>query len=84
MSTHREEFSMTPYFQIMEDDDVAANHLSILRSNGKWRNIGLLSIHFFETKQSLTAKEELIISAARRDISLLLVGDIKGYPNNQL
>ena len=84
MSTHREEFSMTPYFQIMEDDDVAANHLSILRSNGKWRNIGLLSIHFFEPKKSLTAKEELIVSAARRDISLLLVGDTKGYPENQL
>jgi len=84
MSTHREEFSMTPYFQIMEDDDVAANHLSILRSNGRWRNIGLLSIHFFETKKSLTAKEELIVSAARRDISLLLVGDTKGYPENQL
>ena len=84
MCRDRDVFGMTPYFQILEDDDVYANHLSILRSNGKWRNIGVLSIHWFETKQSLTAKEELIISAARRDISLLLVGDIKGYPNNQL
>ena len=84
MSTHREEFSMTPYFQIMEDDDVAANHLSILRSNGKWRNIGVLSIHWFEPKKTLTAKETMRVQDAQTHISLLLVGDTKGYPANQI
>ena len=81
----REAFGSTPYFQIMEDDDVASNHLSILRSNGQWRNIGVLSIHFFSTsKKELSAREKMIISKARRDIALLLVGDTKGYPRNHI
>tara|TARA_R110002167_G_scaffold315210_1_gene520770 strand:- start:351 stop:1046 length:696 start_codon:yes stop_codon:yes gene_type:complete len=80
----RDVFGMTPYFQILEDDDVYANHLSILRSNGKWRNIGVLSIHWFESKKSLTAKEAMRIQDAQTHMSLLLVGDTKGYPANQI
>ncbi len=81
----RDEYGMTAYFQILEDDDVASNHLSILRSNGQWRNIGVLSIHFFsELKTELSAKEQMIVSKARRDIALLLVGDTKGYPRNHI
>ena len=56
MSRDRKDFGMTPYFQILEDDDVYANHLSILRSNGKWRNIGVLSIHWFEPKKDIDSK----------------------------
>jgi len=81
----RDMYGMTAYFQILEDDDVASNHLSILRSNGRWRNIGVLSIHFFsELKKELSAKEQMILSKARRDIALLLVGDTKGYPRNHI
>lgn len=81
----RDVYGMTAYFQILEDDDVASNHLSILRSNGQWRNIGVLSIHFFsELKKELSAKEQMILSKARRDIALLLVGDTKGYPRNHI
>ena len=50
MCRDRDVFGMTPYFQILEDDDVYANHLSILRSNGKWRNIGVQSKLYLQEK----------------------------------
>lgn len=81
----KDKYCFTPYFQLLQEDGVEANHLSILRSNGQWRNIGLLSIHFIKSKkETLTEKEMMIIAKARRDISLLLVGDIKGYPKNHI
>ncbi len=78
----RETYCFTPYFQILDDDGVSANHLSILRSNGRYRNIGVLSIHFFNKRGNLSPKEMMIISKARRDIALMLIGDINGYPKN--
>lgn len=85
MEEDKDVLGFTPYFQILREEGVAANHLSILRSGGEWRNIGMLSIHFIKDKKhSLTEKEKMIITKARRDISLLLVGDTKGYPKNHI
>lgn len=82
----KEEYGFTPYFQLLQEDGVEANHLAILRSGReKWRNVGLISIHFIKSKKdALTDKERMILAKARRDIQMLLVGDIKGYPKNHL
>ena len=82
----KEQFGFTPYFQLLQEDGVEANHLAILRSGReKYRNIGLLSIHFIKRKKNtLTGKEKMILAKARRDIQMLLVGDTKGYPKNHL
>ena len=79
-------YGFTPYFQLLQEDGVEANHLAILRSGReKYRNIGLLSIHFIKRKKkSLNDKERMILAKARRDIQMLLVGDVKGYPKNHL
>ena len=86
MKEDKEEYGFTPYFQLLQEDGVEANHLAILRSGKeKYRNIGLLSIHFIKRKKkSLSDKERMIFAKARRDIQMLLVGDIKGYPKNHL
>jgi hypothetical protein len=44
----------------------------------------VLSIHWFEPKKTLTAKETMRVQDAQTHISLLLVGDTKGYPANQI
>ena len=86
MKEDKEEYGFTPYFQLLQEDGVEANHLAILRSGKeKYRNIGLISIHFIKRKKkSLTDKERMILAKARRDIQMLLVGDVKGYPKNHL
>jgi len=82
----KEQFGFTPYFQLLQEDGVEANHLAILRSGKEqYRNIGLLSIHFIKRKKkSLTEKEQMLLAKARRDIQMLLVGDVKGYPKNHI
>jgi len=82
----KEQYGFTPYFQLLQEDGVEANHLAILRSGKeKYRNIGLLSIHFIKRKKkSLTEKEQMLLAKARRDIQMLLVGDVKGYPKNHI
>ncbi len=82
----KEQYGFTPYFQLLQEDGVEANHLAILRSGKEqYRNIGLLSIHFIKRKKkSLTEKERMLLAKARRDIQMLLVGDVKGYPKNHI
>ena len=86
MKEDKEQYGFTPYFQLLQEDGVEANHLAILRSGQeKYRNIGLLSIHFIKRKKkSLNDKERMILAKARRDIQMLLVGDVKGYPKNHI
>ncbi len=86
MREDKEQYGFTPYFQLLQEDGVEANHLAILRSgNEQYRNIGLLSIHFIKRKKkSLTDKEKMLLAKARRDIQMLLVGDVKGYPKNHI
>lgn len=86
MREDKEQYGFTPYFQLLQEDGVEANHLAILRSGQeKYRNIGLLSLHFIKRKKkSLTEKERMILAKARRDIQMLLVGDVKGYPKNHI
>lgn len=82
----KELYGFTPYFQLLQEDGVEANHLAILRSGQeKYRNIGLLSVHFIKRKKkSLNDKERMLLAKARRDIQMLLVGDVKGYPKNHI
>lgn len=86
MREDKEQYGFTPYFQLLQEDGVEANHLAILRSGQEqYRNIGLLSIHFIKRKKkSLTEKEQMLLAKARRDIQMLLVGDVKGYPKNHI
>jgi len=86
MREDKEQYGFTPYFQLLQEDGVEANHLAILRSgNEQYRNIGLLSIHFIKRKKkSLNDKEKMLLAKARRDIQMLLVGDVKGYPKNHI
>ena len=86
MKEDKEQYGFTPYFQLLQEDGVEANHLAILRSGKeRYRNIGLLSIHFIKRKKkSLTEKEQMLLAKARRDIQMLLVGDVKGYPKNHI
>ena len=86
MREDKEQYGFTPYFQLLQEDGVEANHLAILRSgNEQYRNIGLLSVHFIKRKKkSLTEKEQMLLAKARRDIQMLLVGDVKGYPKNHI
>jgi len=86
MKEDKEQYGFTPYFQLLQEDGVEANHLSILRSgNEQYRNIGLLSIHFIKRKKkSLNERERMLLAKARRDIQMLLVGDVKGYPKNHI
>ncbi len=86
MKEDKKKYEFTPYFQLLEEDGVEANHLRILRSGrDTYRNIGLLSIHFIKRKKrSINQKEIMLIDKAVRDIQLLLVDDLKGYPHNNI
>lgn len=80
----RDKYKHTPYFHILEEDGVEANHLRIIRSGREtYRNIGLLSIHFIKRKKKgLTVREIRLIDDAVNAIQLLLVNDDKGYPEH--
>lgn len=86
MKGDKEKYKHTTYFQILEEDGVEANHLRIIRSGREtYRNIGLLSIHFIKRKKKgLSEREIRLIDEAVRDIQLLLVKDLKGYPKHQI
>ena len=86
MKEDKKKYEYTPYFQLLEEDGVEANHLRILRSGrDTYRNIGLLSIHFIKRKKrSINQKEIMLIDKAVRDIQLLLVDDLKGYPHKNI
>ena len=86
MKEDKKQYEFTPYFRLLEEDGVEANHLRILRSGrDTYRNIGLLSIHFIKRKKrSINQKEIMLIDKAVRDIQLLLVDDLKGYPHNNI
>ncbi len=84
MDKDKDKYKHTPYYQILEDDGVEANHLRIIRSGREtYRNIGLLSIHFIKRKKKgLTVREIRLIDNAVNAIQLLLVNDNKGYPEH--
>jgi hypothetical protein len=86
MKGDKEKYKHTIYFQILEEDGVEANHLRIIRSGREtYRNIGLLSIHFIKRKKKgLSEREIRLIDESVRDIQLLLVQDLKGYPKHQI
>jgi len=86
MKEDKKKYEFTPYFQLLEEDGVEANHLRILRSGrDTYRNIGLLSIHFIKRKKRvINQKEIMLIDKAVRDIQLLLVDDLKGYPHKNI
>ncbi len=86
MKEDKKKYEFTPYFQLLEEDGVEANHLRILRSGrDTYRNIGLLSIHFIKRKKrTINQKEIMLIDKAVRDIQLLLVDDLKGYPHKNI
>jgi hypothetical protein len=86
MKEDKEKYKHTIYFQILEEDGVEANHLRIIRSGREtYRNIGLLSIHFIKRKKKgLSEREIRLIDESVRDIQLLLVQDLKGYPKHQI
>ena len=80
----KEKYMYTPYFQLLEEDGVEANHLRIIRSGRKsYRNVGLLSLHFIKKKKrGLTVDEVLLIDRVVREIQQILTDDQKGYPEN--
>lgn len=86
MKEDKKKYEFTPYFQLLEEDGVEANHLRILRSGrDTYRNIGLLSLHFIKRKKrSISQKEIMLIDKAVRDIQLLMADDLKGYPKNHI